>query len=246
MTNTELIQTIIRCALLYEHAFVCGGYVRDVIIRKCSTFDDIDIVFDKYEDRLHFVQLMYIFYKNIHLSSPTSCEFFGTIQATRVEMKVEGISLDLFVRTPQNTFVSGMLVVKDLTIIDVNNFTCNAFTLTSSGLKLSGKSVFFESWNDCDTKTFSVTELNREAEYHTHAMSLIDSASKLVRNEWTMKKRPDAFLIKQTEVDCSICMTIKEDLAITTTCNHTFCVSCFQKANEHRIQCPICRTEKCV
>ncbi|KAF8592330.1 hypothetical protein K439DRAFT_1502939 [Ramaria rubella] len=45
-----------------------------------------------------------------------------------------------------------------------------------------------------------------------------------------------------TELTCEICFVLLYQ-PVTTPCQHTFCAKCLQRALDHGVQCPLCRTD---
>ncbi|KAF8484299.1 hypothetical protein JB92DRAFT_3101623 [Gautieria morchelliformis] len=45
-----------------------------------------------------------------------------------------------------------------------------------------------------------------------------------------------------TELTCEICFMLLYQ-PVTTPCQHTFCAKCLQRALDHSVQCPLCRTD---
>ena len=227
----DVSEKIIKCALLYEQAYIYGDYVRDVIIRKLDDFDKINIMMATYGDKVHFIHVLNLMFDNVHVDNENNKLRVNNLIDIDVVVQHDSISSSL---------VGGIWLVKHDTKNHFTNMTCDVFSMTANGIQISTSiERFFECVRDCERKEFSFIPSKVMSE-----STVIDRAVSLTESGWTMKSSSCSFSIEAKVNECSICLEKNYATFITTSCNHVYHVDCFKQAIEQKMQCPICRNEK--
>ena len=224
--KTDISEKIIKCALLYENAYIYGDYVRDIIIRKLHDFEEINIMMGTYGDKIHFINVLKLMFDDVNIDTKICIN-----DTLNIDVAVQNDSIS-------SSLVGGIWLLKHDTRNHFTNMSCDAFTLTSNGIQISTSiDRFFECVRDCETKQFSFVPTNTKMS----EFSVIDRAVALTQDGWTMKS--GGFRVDTNVHECSICLDTNYGIFLTTSCNHVFHVDCFKKAIEKKVECPMCRNE---